>query len=270
MVARRRCNVVRGCITLAALPLVSEFLPSRVFALPAQPSRRLLLSAPLASLALAPSEARAAPLCDEACLVSIFGNFASPNSQEERDIFFSLSEESITFGYGTITPKSVDRILSRLQLDSSDVFTDLGSGIGNVALQVYANYPVKRVRGIELAKQRHADAVEHVRDFKTKYKVDKAKELLLVNGDVCKEDFSDSTVVFSSSTCFDAKAMDCLTLRCEANPNLKYLITSQELAPSTKLRPLGVIENLDTSWTTKSDISYWIYSNRLGVDLRTA
>ncbi|CAE7558562.1 DOT1L [Symbiodinium natans] len=152
---------------------------------------------------------------------------------------------------------------------SSDVFTDLGSGIGNVAVQVYANTPMRRVRGIEFVKERHNDAVRHAEEFKRTHQVDKDKEILLVNGDVCKEDWSDSTIVFSSSTCFDDRAMECLRRNCEENPKLRYLVSSRELPPTT-LRPLGVFENLDTSWSMKSDVTYWVYSNVPGVKLRDA
>mmetsp|Transcript_39679 Transcript_39679/g.91706 ORF Transcript_39679/g.91706 Transcript_39679/m.91706 type:complete len:293 (+) Transcript_39679:54-932(+) len=226
-------------------------------------SAALLLPAPDAAFA------EAAETCDDSCLTKIFGTFANPNSQEERDIFFSFSEESITYAYGTITPKSVRAVLRKLQYDASDVFTDLGSGIGNVALQVFANTPMRRVRGIEFVKERHRDAERHVEDFKKTYQVSKDKEILLVNGDVCKENWADSTIVFASSTCFDDRAMECLRQQCEANPKLKYLVSSRELPP-TKLRSLGVLENLETSWSTESDVPYWVYTNIPGMKLLSA
>eukprot|EP00931_Biecheleriopsis_adriatica_P116620 TRINITY_DN92242_c0_g1_i1.p1 TRINITY_DN92242_c0_g1~~TRINITY_DN92242_c0_g1_i1.p1 ORF type:complete len:286 (-),score=55.31 TRINITY_DN92242_c0_g1_i1:37-894(-) len=282
MTMRRRGSTLLSCsLLLTVAPLASNLPLCRPLAFtlqgmpqePQSPSRRSFIAAAgtvaaAAVPALEGAWARSsAAKCDDTCLADIFGNFANPNSQEERDVFFSFSEDSITYAYGTINPRSVDAILSRLQFDSTDVFSDIGSGIGNVALQVYANTAMRRVRGIEYLQQRHLDAVKHVQDFKRKYGVDEAREILLVNGDVCKEDFSDSTIVFSSSTCFDDRGMECLTTRSESNPHLKYLITSRELAPSTKLRPLGVINNLETSWSTKKDVSYWVYSNKPGVKL---
>ncbi|CAE7660522.1 dot-1.1 [Symbiodinium microadriaticum] len=248
--------------------------PSAIAGFLLQPgsSRRALLSAAaLLSQPLAKDTASASPaeVCDDSCLSKIFGNFANPNSQEERDIFFSFSEESITYAYGTITPKSVRSVLKRLEFEPSDVFTDLGSGIGNVALQVYANTPMQRVRGIEFVKERHNDAMRHAEEFRRTHQVSKDKEILLVNGDVCKEDWSDSTIVFSSSMCFDDRAMECLRRLCEENSKLKYLVTSRELPPTT-LRSLGVLESLETSWSTRSDVTYWVYTNLPDVKLRNA
>jgi len=51
--------------------------------------------------------------------------------------------------YGTILPAGIDRLIADLQLTPSDVFYDLGSGIGNVCTQVFAQTPVRKCVGIE-------------------------------------------------------------------------------------------------------------------------
>jgi len=178
--------------------------------------------------------------------------------------------EDLEHTYGAITPKGVRALIERLDIDSSDVFTDLGSGVGNVVLQFYCQTPVKRARGIELLHGRHLEAVKHIEDFKSKYGTASDREMLLVNGDLRKVDYSDSTIVFTSSTLFGWGLLDDLRDKCESIPRLKYLIT-QEPVGKTQLRLLGGINEVSTSWTSGSSGSvYRVYTNRPDIELRTA
>jgi len=178
--------------------------------------------------------------------------------------------EDLEHTYGAITPKGVRALIERLDIDSSDVFTDLGSGVGNVVLQFYCQTPVKRARGIELLHGRHLEAVKHIEDFKSKYGTASDREMLLVNGDLRKVDYSDSTIVFTSSTLFGWGLLDDLRDKCESIPRLKYLITQEPLG-NTQLRLLGGINEVSTSWTSGSSGSvYRVYTNRPDIELRTA
>lgn len=209
-------------------------------------------------------EAAGTELCDDACLVKVLGgDFEASDRGTEKEIFMSLKADSVAYTYGTIAPPGVRTVLDHIKFDSSDVFTDVGSGVGNVVLQIYANTPIRRVRGIEYIKARHDDAVRHVGEFKKLYKIE-SKELLLVNGDACKEDYSDSTIVFASSTTFPPELMDCFRKTNEANPRLRYLITQKPLGP-TKLRYLGDLTTVDTSWSDGEP--YRIYTNVPDVEL---
>merc|ERR1719464_448455 len=152
-------------------------------------------------------------LCDDACLQGIFGIGQPKDQATERKLFFSLSEESLSTTYGTIKPAAVRTILGRLRLDSSDVFTDAGSGIGNIVVQALANSPVRIARGIEFVAERHQRALTRAGEFMKKYgkSIDPSRKLELIKGDICEDDFSDSTVVFAASQCFTSKVMECLT-----------------------------------------------------------
>lgn len=209
---------------------------------------------------------QSAELCDDPCLLSILENFEATDRKVERDIFMSTDANTIAYTYGTIRPPAIRSILAHLNIDEADVLTDVGSGCGNVVLQVFANTPIRKVRGIEFVKARHVDAVRHFEDFKKQYQVDPSKEMLLVNGDACIEDFSDSTIVFASSTCFPEALMACLKERCESNRKLKYLISQKPLGPS-KLKYLGDLVDMKTSWSPGEP--YRIYTNVPGTKLTT-
>eukprot|EP00404_Azadinium_spinosum_P005047 CAMPEP_0180462160 /NCGR_PEP_ID=MMETSP1036_2-20121128/24258_1 /TAXON_ID=632150 /ORGANISM="Azadinium spinosum, Strain 3D9" /LENGTH=327 /DNA_ID=CAMNT_0022468917 /DNA_START=51 /DNA_END=1030 /DNA_ORIENTATION=+ len=221
----------------------------------------LFLSGVVSTLALYPigaslAETPVKEMCDEACLSSIFGDFRARDKQDWR-------RTDLTYTYGTVNPDGVRTLAGCLQIDGSDVLTDVGSGIGSVVLQTLVNTPVKKVRGIEFVKTRHALALQRVEDYKRKYGIDPKKELLLVNGDASKEDYSDSTIVFASSPCFSNPLQESVRVACEANPNLKYLITQLPLA-NTKLRYLGEVTDVMTDW---GFARYRVYTNKPGVEL---
>lgn len=137
--------------------------------------------------------------CDDSCLEEIFGAFEDPEDGATGQLQQGPSE-TVADTYGTITALGVRTICAYLDIKPSDVFTDIGSGIGNVVLQICCSTPVKKARGIEYVKSRHLRAVRNLQSFQTKYSTEPGRELSLVNGDAFQLDFSDSTIVFASST----------------------------------------------------------------------
>jgi len=206
-------------------------------------------------------------LCDDACLSDLFGKIRRPDSEEQaRRLFFSFDEEDISYQYGTLNPASVRTLLGRLETDSSDVFTDLGSGIGNVVLQVFANSPVKTARGIEYLEERHQVALGLKEKFVRQHGRDMSRQLQFVKGDLCIEDFSDSTIVLATSQCFTDRVMNCVWDRAASFPHLRYLATMKPLPAGAKssLKLLGEVD-LATSWS--SGETYYVYSNVPGTRL---
>ena len=69
--------------------------------------------------------------------------------------------------YGELLPAGLRRALSPTWLDaaSAQTFVDLGSGLGKVVMQAFAEYPesLSRVVGIELSPARHREAVGALR-----------------------------------------------------------------------------------------------------------
>ena len=62
--------------------------------------------------------------------------------------------------YGELQPTATLKLLEYLKLRRRDVFVDLGSGAGKVALAAAMYTNVGRARGIELSEERHALACE--------------------------------------------------------------------------------------------------------------
>ena len=63
--------------------------------------------------------------------------------------------------YGTIEPMGVRKVLDVVNIGPSDVFYDLGSGIGNVVVQVFKETNARKCVGIEIDANRHADALKY-------------------------------------------------------------------------------------------------------------
>ena len=191
--------------------------------------------------------------CDKECLTNIFGSFSKPSdtSIDEND---NRDKKHFHSTYGTITPDGVEKLINYLNITSDDIFTDLGSGIGNVVAQFAETSPIKKARGIEFLKSRHNAAINYINQLNSN------KNIELINGDIYKEDYSDSTIVFMCSTCFSNELMEHIVKTLENNPNLKYLITQKIISSPTKLNYLGNI-TLKTSWNP--ECVHKIYSNTL-------
>jgi hypothetical protein len=61
--------------------------------------------------------------------------------------------------YGEITPVGFRTLAVRMGLGDSDVFADLGSGLGRCTVQAAAEFGVRRAVGVELAHSRHRLAI---------------------------------------------------------------------------------------------------------------
>ena len=81
-------------------------------------------------------------LCDKNCLHNIFGDFKKP-TDTTVDLNDVRNQKYVKNTYGTLTPEGVSELINHLNIDNNDVFTDLGSGIGNIVMDFAANTDVK-------------------------------------------------------------------------------------------------------------------------------
>ncbi|HKB50525.1 MAG TPA: class I SAM-dependent methyltransferase [Solirubrobacterales bacterium] len=89
--------------------------------------------------------------------------------------------------------RTLQQALPKRSVSAEDVFIDLGSGMGRTVLRA-AEYPFKRVIGVELSPALHAIAVENVERCRPRRR---CGEVELVCADVLAFDFPDDvTVVF--------------------------------------------------------------------------
>merc|ERR1712137_273723 len=110
--------------------------------------------------------------------------------------------------YGEITPKFIHQILNEIEITADDVFYDVGSGIGNVVLQVAAQIGCI-CHGIEIRPElskiaiRMQNKLSQLSKTRTKKPVD-IPEIYFHTGDALGDqfDFSDATIIFVNNWCF--------------------------------------------------------------------
>lgn len=70
----------------------------------------------------------------------------------------SSSQNNVAEFYGEVLYPSVDKLLTEINPCEKDVFVDYGSGLGQMAVQVFLKSQVKEVYGIEILADLHLQA----------------------------------------------------------------------------------------------------------------
>jgi hypothetical protein len=148
-------------------------------------------------------------------------------------------------------------------LNENDVFVDIGSGVGNINLQVFCETPVKKSIGIELLPSRnaYADLARTICAlfFSDLFGVDGTRELEFITGDFAdkknkeiKSAFNEATVIFSHSWMFPEELMVKFGERVlEDAPNVDLIISSRQVPQLDERWIVSRIE-LQADWNEKS------------------
>lgn len=152
--------------------------------------------------------------------------------------------------YGEITYKGADELLRTLDLKPTDVFYDLGSGVGKLVVQAILTTPIKKAVGVELSPTRHEHAVSIKKELATRDLL-KDKELEFVNQNVSQAALSDATVIFMCSTCFSDELMKSLTDKFSKLKKGVRVITLRKLPEPNKFKLIKQL-HLPMSWSNSS------------------
>jgi hypothetical protein len=162
--------------------------------------------------------------------------------------------------YGEITFRSVEKLIHYLRLKESDVFFDLGSGVGKVVMQIGMTTKVKKAVGVELSETRFKSAKKALA-VATKSGWILPRKIQFRNENILETDLSKATVVYTCSTAFPMTLMRRLakTLAHQTQP---LRIVSLQKLPETK--GLYLIDKLplDMSWARQTPVH--IYSTSPG------
>lgn len=157
--------------------------------------------------------------------------------------------------YGEIEISSVKEVINYLKPKASDVFYDLGSGNGKVVVQFYLDTNIKKSVGIELSKDRHAQALTALNHLRKMGLVDKNRKLDLRYGNILKEDFSDATIIYMCSTCFSEDLMKALMEKMTKLAKGARVVTLKRFPYSEKLELITSLK-LPMTWSPKGS---WVY-----------
>jgi len=149
----------------------------------------------------------------------------------------SIESQGCAATYGEITFEGVEKLLTRLDFKDSDVFYDLGCGVGKMVIQVYLATPVKKSVGIELSSERANKALQVHQELSKHNKLEEGRTLAFYKESFLDSDLSDATVIYLASTCFSTDLMKKVTNRLATLKKGLRVITLKKLAdnPAFKL-----------------------------------
>lgn len=154
--------------------------------------------------------------------------------------------------YGEINHQSLTKLLSYLNLGPTDVFFDLGSGVGKVILHTALTTPVKKAVGVELSQTRHHEAKAALKRACT-WRPQISDHTEYLNVDLMTVDLSSATVIYTCSTAFSVSFMKKVTARLAEFTHDFRLVTLQDLPNDRHFRLIETLR-LDMSWVRKTPV----------------
>lgn len=139
-------------------------------------------------------------------------------SSDERSLFGGRKEHV----YGEITTEGFRKLAQACGLGPSDVFVDLGSGLGAVVLQAAEEFRVRRSCGVELAPSRHRLALA----ARSAAPAEVRERVVLVEGDIGASEtagllMEKSTVLWLANLLFDGPLERRIAVLIEASPAVR-------------------------------------------------
>ncbi len=162
--------------------------------------------------------------------------------------------------YGEITYESLKTLLDDLKPKTSDVFYDLGSGVGKVAIQATLDYKFKKSFGIELSKDRHNKANKIRTKLKKDKKIKTHHNLFFCHQNIAETNLKQATIIFMCSTCYPKKLMKTLTAKFTKLRKGTKILTLKSLPTNKKSKKIfNVLElikkyNLEMTWSKSSPV----------------
>jgi len=161
--------------------------------------------------------------------------------------------------YGEILYESVEKIINKVKPTKKDVFVDLGSGIGKVAVQFRLSTNIKEAFGVELSQTRVKHALSVKSELIKQHLVanKKGKKLNFYEQNILNANLKNVTIAFMCATCFSEDLMRKITqkLATECKIGLK-LITLKKL-PENKWFKFEKEMTLPMTWSSGSSVYFY-------------
>ncbi|KAG2764696.1 hypothetical protein PC129_g15060 [Phytophthora cactorum] len=195
-------------------------------------------------------------------------------SQEVKEL--TLEEFRRLMTYGEVSVESVaSTVLPLLNLDSDDVFFDLGCGTGKILVQAALQTPCKRTIGIELMQNRVLEGHKALNRLKERaLPILQDKEIEIFRGDIFippeEARLMDATVVFINNVMFGPQLMLKVLQLLKDMPKLRCVMTLRKICERhghEKCSRAGnycveyvqppVEHEIDVSWADKASIYFY-------------
>lgn len=190
---------------------------------------------------------------EQAVISSVYeglSGFGIPKHEEEK-----IRDCKSAPTYGEMIPSSVSKMIQELKPGLNDIFYDLGSGVGKVAMQVVLEAPVQKSIGIELADSRFKQSKTALGRLKA-LNPEAAGRLEYRHSDFSEADISDATMLFMCSTCYPNEL---LTSLCDqfikVGSGLK-VVSLKALPDHPKIKFVKAIQ-LKMTWSESSAVNFY-------------
>jgi len=164
------------------------------------------------------------------CYAEISGFGISPEDHQ------NIEAHGCASTYGEITFEAVEKLIEKLHFTDSDVFYDLGCGVGKMVTQIYLGSPVKKSVGVELSCERADKALKIQQTLRAKNIVQEKRVLAFYKESFLDTDLADATVVYLASTCFSDELIKKVTYKLANLKSGLRVITLKKLAENEKFK----------------------------------
>lgn len=158
--------------------------------------------------------------------------------------------------YGEITPEGVSELIAEFGIKQGDVFYDLGSGVGKVAVQIYLESPVKKSVGIELSKTRHDCGAAILKKLKQEGVLERGRQLSLVCDDILAREYKDATHIYTASLCFSDEFMEKLAEHL-AHGKKGLVVASLRVLPEDYGFELIKVKLMPMTWSDDTPVYFY-------------
>lgn len=167
-------------------------------------------------------------------------------SLESRKLYPHFKKEELV--YGEIEIPTLLALCRKISPHKKQVFYDLGSGSGKVAIAVKLCYPTLVVKGIEILPELKQLAVLKWLSFVQKYPKQFAEQdIEFIGADIMEISFQEADIIFINATSFSSETWQKIIHKLtELKKGSKILVTTKQL-PATTFQPLYVGSEL-MSW----------------------
>jgi len=168
----------------------------------------------------------------------------SPSSKEED----ALIQAGICITYGELLYPSVKKLLHIARLAPTDIFLDLGSGLGKCVLQIFLQTALQKVIGIEAIPALHQQACQAQEQMQAALPfLWENRTLDLVEGNFLEKDWQGATIVYSCSTCFDRRLLNAIGHKINEEKQVQQVFSLRALPTLKRLR-LKKVFVVECSW----------------------
>lgn len=162
--------------------------------------------------------------------------------------------------YGEILFESLQKLINEINIGSSDVFYDLGSGNGKVVMQMFMNANVKKSYGIEYYPERSYNAEFALKQIYKMFPetLDEKRLISYQIGNIKDIHYlDDATVIFMCSTCYPSELLEIVCDKIKTSKNIRCLITHKSHDKIKDFLPNHTTTVLSCTWS--KDLIWNVY-----------